>query len=220
MDIGPGVIEKLRRVGVDPESISVVAISHLHVDHVSDLLPLIKLRALGSRGRLRIFGPPGTGKWLDLLISDRRLFGYLSDLGCHEFIDLHEVWDGLVKLEPGIVLRSKPVEHFNGVAYRVDLASGSITYSGDAMPDPRLIELARGTRVLIHECSFPADKLKGKHTSTEDLRRIVAEVDPEILIVTHIYPEMEEVLQEFVKELSKEFNGLIYAPKDLDVVEV
>ncbi len=218
--MGPGVIEKLRRVEIDPGSIDVILVTHLHLDHVSDLLPFLKLKALADRRPFKIFGPPGTGRMLDLLISDRRLFGYLLDLGCSDLMDVHEVWDDVLELEPNILLKSKPVDHFNGIAYRIDLPSISITYSGDTVPDPRLIELARGTNVLIHECSFPADKLKGKHTSAEDLLRIAAEVNPEILILTHIYPEMEEELQNCVEKLRESFGGRVCAPKDLDVIEV
>ncbi|MEM4648474.1 MAG: MBL fold metallo-hydrolase [Nitrososphaerota archaeon] len=220
LDIGPGILEKLRRASVDPGSINIILVTHLHLDHVSDLLPFIKLRALCCRKPFRVFGPPGIARMLNLMISDRDLFGYLSDLGCHDLLDIHEIWDDMVELEPGISLRSKPVEHFNGVAYRIDLPSASITYSGDAVPDPRLVELARGTRVLIHECSFPADKLKGKHTSAEDLLRIAIEVNPEILILTHLYPEMEEELQGYIEKLGERFGGRVYAPRDLDAIEV
>ena len=205
---------------MDPGSINIILVTHLHVDHVSDLLPFMKLRALSSRKLFKVFGPQGMSEMLDLLVSDRRLFGYISDLGCRNLVEIHEVWDDVLGLEPGIILRSKPVEHFNGVAYRIDLPSISITYSGDTAPDPRLIELARGTGILIHECSFPADRLKGKHTSAEDLMRIASEISPKILILTHIYPEMEERLQEYLERFREKLGVMVYAPRDFDVIEV
>lgn len=220
LDVGPGVIEKLRRAGVDPRSISIILVTHLHLDHVSDLLPFIKLRALCGRKPFKLFGPPGIGRLLNLLISDQGPFSYLSDLGCRDLVDVHEIWDDTVELEPGISLRSKPVEHFEGIAYRIDIPSTSITYSGDTVPDARLMELAHGTRILIHECSFPAGKLKGKHTSAEDLMRIAVKINPEILILTHLYPEMEEELQSYIKKLEELFGGRIYVPRDLDIIEV
>ncbi len=220
LDVGPGVIEKLRRVKVDLKSIQAVLITHLHLDHVSDLLPLLKIRALTEGEKLLILGPYQIGKWLDLMITDRRLFGYLSDLGCRDIVEVHELWDDCLTIKPGVRVCSKPVEHFRGVAYRIDLDDLSIAYSGDAVPDRNLIDLARGSTVLIQECSFPADKLKGKHTSAEDLLKIVAEVNPEVLIITHLYPEMEDDLPRLFEMLSREFKGRFYAPKDLDVIEV
>ncbi len=220
LDIGPGVIEKLRRIKVNPESIQAVLITHLHLDHVSDLLPLLKIKALTGGERLLILGSPRTGRWLDLMTTDRRLFGYLSDLRCRDVMEVHELWDDCLRIATGVRVCSKPVEHFDGIAYRIELDDLSITYSGDTVPDQRLINLAEGSKILIHECSFPADKLRGKHTSAIDLLRIVAEVNPEILIITHLYPEMEEDLPRFYETLSKVFSGRIYAPKDLDVLQV
>lgn len=218
LDIGPGTIEKLRRINVNPNDIKAVLITHLHIDHVGDLLPLIKIRAYGG-GRLRIYGPTGLREFLDLLLRDHRLFGYLSMLGCVDLIDVREFWRGSVQLDQ-MKLHFTNVEHFNGIAYRIELEGRSIVYSGDTILDMNLVRLARGCDVLIHECSFPAKKLLGKHTSDEDLMRIVAEINPRILIVVHLYPEMEEKVEELINGLRKVFSGEVYVPRDLDVIEV
>ncbi len=220
LDIGPGTIEKLRRINVNPNEIKAILITHLHIDHVADLLPLIKIRAYDKeKSRLKVYGPKGLRQFLDLLLRDHRLFGYLSRLGCIDLIDIREFWRGSTDLN-NVKIYFTNVEHFNGVAYRLELEGRSIVYSGDTGPDPNLIELARGCDVLIHECSFPAEKLLGKHTSDRDLIRITEEIGPKILIVVHLYPEMEEKVRELVDGLREVFDGEIYVPKDLDVVEV
>lgn len=218
LDAGPGTIEKLRRMNVNPNEINAVLITHLHIDHVSDLLPLIKIRAYGG-GRLKICGPPGLRGFLDLMLRDHRLFGYLFRLGCADLVDIREFWRGSTQLDQ-MTLHFTNVEHFNGIAYRLELEGRSIVYSGDAIPDPNLIKLARGCDVLIHECSFPAERLVGKHTSDKDLMKIAAEVNPEILIVVHLYPEMEEKVEELVNGLRKAITGKVYVPRDMDVIEV
>jgi len=220
LDVGPGTIEKLRRVNVNPNDIRIILITHLHIDHVADLLPLIKIRAYSERrDKLKIYGPRGLRRFLDLLLRDHRLFGYLSRLGCINLIDVREVWEGSTQLH-NMQLHFTNVEHFNGVAYRLELEGHSIVYSGDTAPDPKLLELARGCDILIHECSFPAEKLLGKHTSDKDLIRIAAEINPKILIVVHLYPEMESRVKELINGLRRVFDGEVYVPKDLDVIEV
>ena len=214
-------MEKLRRIGADLSEIKAVFVSHLHVDHVLDLPALIKIRAYPPRRKLSIYGPRGIRDWIDLMITDRRLFGYLSNLKCHEILEIHECWEDSREIEPGVRLHTVPVEHFRGIAYKLEFPRGiTITYSGDTIPDPRLIELTRGSTILIHECSFPADKLKGKHTSDEDLVRIVKEVQPKILIAVHLYPEMENRVDELLSKLRAAFDGEVYVPKDLDEIEV
>ena len=191
------------------------------MDHVLDLPALIKIRAYPPRRKLSIYGPRGIRDWIDLMITDRRLFGYLSNLKCREILEIHECWEDSREIEPGVRLYTVPVEHFRGIAYKLEFPRGiTITYSGDTIPDPRLIELARGSTILIHECSFPADKLKGKHTSDEDLVRIVKEVQPKILIAVHLYPEMENRVDELLSKLRAAFDGEVYVPKDLDEIEV
>lgn len=218
LDIGPGTIEKLRKVGVDLSEIGAVLITHLHIDHVADLLPLIKIRTY-NRNRLKICGPPGLREFLDTSLRDHRLFGYLYRLGCMGVIDVNEFWRGSAQLGQ-MTVHFTNVEHFNGIAYRLELEERSIVYSGDTAPDQNLIKMARGCDVLIHECSFPAEKLVGKHTSDKDLIKIVSEVRPKILIVVHLYPEMEEKIEDLVEDLRRVFNGEIYVPKDMDVIEV
>jgi len=221
LDIGPGTIEKLRRIGIDPREIKAVLISHLHIDHVLDLLALLKIRTFPPRRILRIYGPSGILDWLDLMTTDRRLFGYLSDLRCKDIIRVHECWEDSRELEGGLRIRTTPVNHFRSVAYRLDLPNGvSITYSGDTAPDPKLVELGRGSTILIHECSFPADKLAGKHTSDLDLVEIARGIQPKILIAIHLYPEMEEKVDELISRLRSAFPGEVHIPEDMEVIEV
>ena len=221
LDIGPGTLEKLREMGVDPGEIKRVFVTHLHVDHVLDLLALIKIKAYLPERRLTIYGPRGISEWLDLLTTDNMLFGYLSRMGCKDYLDVHECWETSTTIENGIKLSTTPVEHFNGIAYRLDFLGGiSLTYSGDTVPDDRLIDLARGSRILIHECSLPSDKMRGKHTSDEDLVEIVRELQPEILIVVHLYPEMEKQVDVLREKLRSAFAGKIYIPRDLTTIEV
>ena len=39
LDLGPGTWHNLAKTGMDPGRIGLVLVSHLHVDHISDLVP-------------------------------------------------------------------------------------------------------------------------------------------------------------------------------------
>jgi len=220
LDIGPGALEKLRKLNVDPRSIRMLLITHFHVDHVSDLPALIKLKKFLGGDTLHIIGPRGLAEFIEDLILKNRFFSYLVDLECLKYIELHECWDGVAIEGEGYRIISKPVEHFGGVAYRIEDEDLSLVYSGDTKPDERLIDLSRNIDVLIHECSFPSSVLLGKHTSDEDLVKIVARVKPRVLVVVHLYPEMELRRYELMKALRNAFDGDIFIPKDLDIIEV
>lgn len=62
VDLGPGTMHAYGASGADPADLDVVLLSHLHVDHSSDLAALLKSASFGSREReLRLFGPTGDG---------------------------------------------------------------------------------------------------------------------------------------------------------------
>ena len=226
LDIGPGTIEKLRRIGYDLEMINRILITHFHVDHVSDLLPFLKLRALSRKNYgkfeevIDIYGPRGLNDFIEDLLIKNRFLSYLMNLDVLRDVRLHECWDGVAVSYDGFEIRSTPVEHFNGVAYRVRVDGIDLVYSGDTVPDERLIRLAENVDVLIHECSYPSGQKLGKHTADDELIEIVSRIRPRITIVVHLYPEMEENVQSLSESLRKASGGLVYVPSDLDVIKV
>lgn len=227
LDIGPGTIEKLRRIGFEPGMIGKILITHFHIDHISDLLPLLKMRALMRRnhyekikGTIDIYGPKGLNDFIEDLLVKNRFLSYLMDLNVLKDVHLHECWSGVVAAEEKIEIRSTPVEHFNGVAYRIRVDGIDLVYSGDTVPDERLIQMAENVDVLIHECSYPSGRKLGKHTSDEELVEIVSKIKPKIVIVVHLYPEMEERVQSLKEALRRASSGSVYIPSDMDVIEV
>lgn len=196
IDCGPGTLERLRNIGLNPSLIDGVLLTHYHIDHVSDLLPLIKARAYTDEGRparpprqIKLIGPKGLRHLLRLLIEDNPYFSYLREaMRYHEYTEVTELGDGEEARIGAIKIRTAEVKHYGGLAYRVELDGKSIAFSGDTIPDDRLVELARHVDVLVHECSFPSDELLGLHTSEEGLASIVERCRPRVLVVTHLYP--------------------------------
>lgn len=227
LDIGPGTLEKLGKRGVDVNDVERLLITHFHVDHVADLPAMIKLRAYDKSGlksenpkKLHIYGPKGLVGFLDDLLYRNRFLSYLRVLGCMHYLVLHEAWEGLVEDSGNLRIYSAPVEHFNGVAYRVEADGVSLVYSGDTVPDERLIELAQGADILIHECSFPHDLLLGKHTSDRQLVELARRIRPRILVAVHLYPLMEEREEELREMLEEAVDGRVIVAEDLEVIEV
>ncbi len=228
LDCGPGTLEKLRRVNIDPNTISRVFLTHYHIDHVLDLPAIVKLRAFDRSGgpspkplHLKIYGPSGLKTLINYLFEEIPQFRYLSEnLSCFRYLELKEVTNGLVEETPTWCITCTSVRHYNGVAYKIEAESKRVVYSGDTIPDENLIELAKNTDVLIHECSFPDEQLLGLHTSEKGLAEVAAKTRPRLLITVHLYPAWEGREEELKVLLAKAFGGSVVIPKDLESYEI
>ncbi|SHH57828.1 MBL fold metallo-hydrolase [Halobaculum gomorrense] len=77
VDCGAGILHRLSQTDPGYEAVSTVLLTHHHLDHVSDLLSLLKARWLAGEERLHVVGPPGTKALVDDLLS----------VGAYEYLD-------------------------------------------------------------------------------------------------------------------------------------
>jgi glyoxylase-like metal-dependent hydrolase (beta-lactamase superfamily II) len=74
VDVGGGAFLRFGEAGARLEDLSLLAISHLHPDHVSDLPALLWLSEIGRKTPLKLSGPSGGGPFPDIVTFVRRLF--------------------------------------------------------------------------------------------------------------------------------------------------
>ena len=186
LDLGAGALNRLER-HIRPESLDMLAISHLHPDHCADLFSLRVYMAWGpGRGqRIRLAGPPG--------LRDR-LAAFAGEDGWDEAFAFQDLRDGGGELEvgDGVVLRHREVPHLPPThAFRVEAAGRSVTYGADCGVCEELAELARGTGTLVAECSTGAEPgPEGlPHLSAAEAAVIANRAGAGRLLLTHCYPE-------------------------------
>lgn len=194
LDCGSGVLHGFDRWALDWRTLSHVAISHYHTDHFGDLPALLwALRHGVPGGRsdpLYLLGPEGLSDRLDGLA---RAYGeYILDPGfplkVRELAPESRWEDPLGR----VVLRSHPTPHTaESVAYRVETAAGSLGYTGDTGPTAELGAFMAGVDLLISECAFPTRVDQGGHLDPTSVAEIVREADPGLVILTHLYPEVD-----------------------------
>ena len=229
LDVGPATLYKLHRSGSSLDDIEQVLLSHFHIDHAADYLPMIHAKAFNPstgemepKGPLTIYGPKGLATFTkDLLENVNPWNSAAKSLGCSGYLNLHEVTEGIFKIDPGWIGVAAPVQHAGGVAYRIEDEGRSVTYSGDTVPDVNLIKLAKQTDLLIHECSFPnEDLLVGLHTTASKLGGIAAETECRRLVLTHLYPICEEKIDEMINAIRRDYDGEIIVAEDYMKLDV
>jgi ribonuclease BN (tRNA processing enzyme) len=223
IDCGPGTIEKMRHAGINPWLIDAVLLTHFHIDHSSDLLPFLKLRAYDEDGRMaanpttiRIYGPRGLANFLEQTIDHNKYYNYLSEvIGYHNYTEICEMAENEAKYHDGLKIISRRARHSSGIMYRLEVENKVLVFSGDTAFDPNIVEAAKNADLLIHECSFPRDCLVGEHTSEDDLSQIVSLVKPRILVITHLYPAWNGREAELVRKVAEKFRCRIYIAHDM-----
>jgi ribonuclease BN (tRNA processing enzyme) len=193
LDCGNGAFGKLRR-RVDYRDVDAAVISHLHGDHLLDLVPFSYALTLGPGAaertrRPRLIAPVGADAFF------RRLAGTWGDEEL--IIDAFE----LEEYEPGgeatvgdVSVRSHPVPHI-GPTHAIELTSpsgGRIVFGADGRYSDELIAAARGADLLVAEATLPdLDPSQDVHMSAEETGRLAREAGVGRLVLTHISDELD-----------------------------
>lgn len=186
VDCGSGVLGNLAGTDAGYEGVSSVLLTHHHLDHMSDLFPLLKARWLDGQDHLEVVGPPGTKTLIDGLLEVHEYLAGRIDL------QIREVVPGDVFEIGGFETRAYETSHSTTChAYRFTGAAGDVTVSGDSEADTGLATFADGSRVLSHDCSFPDDIDVSGHPTPQALGAALAGSDIDRLYLTHLYPHTQ-----------------------------
>lgn len=185
MDAGTGTFMELAQ-RIDPGKLSAVVISHIHVDHCSDLFGLYGYLAFGPSGDVpvKVFAPEGAAAHLAAFAraSDEHVFNMVLDI--EEVVPGAEVAVGDVTVRFGEAVHPVPA-----LVTRLDAGGVSLVYSGDTGPGGDLLELATGANMLLCEASIDGvrdARTYEYHLTAVEAGEIAAWSGVDRLILTHI----------------------------------
>jgi ribonuclease BN (tRNA processing enzyme) len=194
-DLGSGAMRGMLHAGLDPFSVDRIFFTHFHPDHTVDVVPLlfsIKYGAEEERTNpLYLNGPKPfrslwtalTAIWGEFMVGDYPTHVLELSHECRSPLDL-----------PGCRLSWAPANHRpESIAYRLETESGAFVYTGDTEYSESVVELARGARTLLVECSFPDANPAPGHLTPSSAARIASEAGVERVVLTHIYPAADEL---------------------------
>jgi ribonuclease BN (tRNA processing enzyme) len=214
LDLGNGALSALQRYG-DPTRLDAIGLSHLHSDHVADMMVLNVLRRYHPDGpfpRVPVYGPVGTAERLAQMSGKDPA---TSTDGQFEIVEWQE--GSPVTVGP-LVLDPVRVEHpIPAVGVRVsgpsDLDPGrtvTLAYTGDTDSCAGLETLAAGADLLLSEAGYLEgrdDASRGVHLTGRRAADAATRGGARRLVLTHIPPWNDPAIT--VTEATAAYSGPI-----------
>lgn len=243
VDAPNGVARQLAKAGVQLSDLFQIFITHNHSDHVIDAGTLLVLAwGAGLNTRVDLHGPPPLRDIVrhSLAASSYDIAARMREEGRRSLAPLIHVHErstgGRVYSDARVRVTSTLVDHYTvkpAFAYRFDTPSRSVVISGDTTYCPRLVELARGADLLIHEAMYlpGIDQLAGEnaptlrehllksHSTTEQVGMVAAEAGVKRLVLSHLVPASPAITDEmWLEGVRRHFHGEAIVGRDLQEV--
>lgn len=220
IDCGPGTLMRLSELGIKPENIDYIFITHFHADHTSDLFPLImniRLRDFFFKNGLKKFphivGPTGIKK-------------FIISLSLNFQLPLFNSWNKLkitdVKSSQkfdGFTVEAFKVKHIafnlaaNAYAFRFIINGDKvISFSGDTTTCVGIEKACRDADLFVCDTSYPKNNGNSAHIDTTQIGKIASKSNVKEILLTHFYPQYEGT--DFAKEVKENYSGKVTKGKD------
>lgn len=206
-DVGRATLQRMYECGIPIPEVTDVFFTHLHSDHICGMSDLWMTGwfVLHRSRPMRVFGPQGTGRFLDGLkethhfdLTVRARYETAAAAGM-EF-RLHELEPGIVMDEDGVRVTAFLVDHGPAVkpayGFKIECDGRSIVISGDTTLCDGVLEHARHCDVLLHEIAGASRwqqtgneitrRLLSIHTSPEQMNEICRRTRPRLTLLHHI----------------------------------
>ena len=238
IDAGGGVCLRFAQAGARIDDLDVVALTHLHVDHLLDFLALLKAGYFSPRQRaLPVLGPtaggafPGLDDWLKALLSPPNgayhyLAGYLDGSDGLFGLDVHEIDAGnrrpqTVFRSPDLTLRAVGVAYGSVPALGVlaDVRGHRVVFSGDQNGNnPAFAAMISGAELLVMDYAVPEDTdpiAASLHARPSEIARLAAGARVEALVLSHVMVRSERALAASRDIIGKGYQGPLTVAEDL-----
>lgn len=241
VDFGPGIVRRATLAcerGIPEltvENLKTAFLTHLHSDHTMGYADLIFTPWVCGRERpVEVYGPRGLAAMTEHLLAAysmdkrQRICG-LEPINPDGYGAVaHEITAGEIYRDAHLRVEAFPVEHgeWDAFGFRFEASDRVIVVSGDTAPTETMLEACRNCDVLVHEV-YSAKGFAERtpewrryhaamHTSTEDLARIAAQIQPKLLVLTHqLFMGVSEA--ELLDEIRNKYTGDVVSAHDLDV---
>jgi ribonuclease BN (tRNA processing enzyme) len=204
-DCGHGVLQRLLEIGVHPNDINYIILSHFHPDHVSDLIPFFHTGAKAKHNPrttdLHVYGPVGVRSFIDKV---EKLFQPDTFRLPFYNIIVHEIGEEDFQIAPyNFEFVSLPPYENHGLRFTWHGRSFAIT--GDSYFHEQEIDFLRNVDLAIIDAG---------HLEEDKIIQLSVASQAKVIICSHIYGEIDRYrLQALAR--AEGYRGTIEVGRDL-----
>lgn len=219
VDAGSGTLQKLEATGLGLAGVDALLLSHDHLDHFADVLPLLfslYVPGVERAAPLRIIASPQTHARIRAV---QEAFGdWLRPED--DLVRYEEIEPGNEFQCQGFHVRTMRPKHADAsIGFRLQTERGySVAIPGDTGWTDALVPFVSDTDLAIVECSVPDELAMPTHLSPRDLCRLVDRANPDALAIVHRYPSVRDTDIEAI--VSADWSGHVFIPADGEQYEV
>jgi ribonuclease BN (tRNA processing enzyme) len=247
MDVGRGATSQMAKVGIHPRQVSAVFLTHHHYDHIGNLGEFLLTAWHGGRTMpLTVYGPPGTAGIVAALFEHVyardiafALFNQPDRADIRQVVSVREVAPGLVCETSTYRVLAEYVDHGNGLGlsretwpcfgYRIEAAGKTVAISGDTVACDGLDRIAWAADCLIQCCYLAEEEIttpalerlaRQVIASAGEAGKIAARNQVKRLVLTHIRPKPDVMMEAMVAEVRGAYAGEVVVGEDLMVITI
>lgn len=218
IDAGGNTYQRLLQVGIDPQRLRGIILTHTHMDHISGFFPLLSSSAIAGRkdDPLPVY-----------CLEETFTFVHRIWETFETKFDIPLVWNTItagddIPLGDNWRVRTAPNIHSKPCfAMRFESPCGcdSLVYSGDTEPCDAVVQLAQGAATLIHEATRPHPE--AAHTTPRQAGEIALRAGVARLVLVHFSPRWTMPEEQALEEMrASGFMGVAEVGQDSQVLEL
>lgn len=239
IDAGGGVFLRFGQAKARLEDLKLIALSHFHTDHTSDLAAILKGGYfLKDKKNIVIVGPKRGGSFPSMKQYYSALFK--KENGAYSYLNgLYNATDGMqisselkdidyVSSDPQLVYQDDdmkvtalgiPHGDVPCLAFRIETSNGVIVVSADQNGSNKaFIPFAKGADILMMPLAIDdnADsESKFMHAAPDVVGKVAAEINPKVLVLNHFMGKGLRVKDQSIKIVKQYYHGALYSSRDL-----
>ncbi len=221
IDCGPGTLKQLAKIGLKPDDIDYIFLSHFHADHTSDLFAFqmnFRLKDFFSDEKDYktpiIYGPKGIEEFTRKLSHVYQLpaFDNYDRIKYVPYNNQEIIVDNLRINTFGVSHNAFGVQA-DAFSIRIEENNKVFVYSGDTIKCEGVEKASENADIFICDASYSKGKGGAAHMDTLDIGEIAEKSNVKKVILTHFYPNTNSV--DLCAEVKEKFNGEVVRGEDL-----